>query len=114
MPAAGPVRAEFEFADFVDAACPDAGGRTARQAYDEQKGDLRALLGRLTDADLLDTDDSEAAACLLHNLAGTAVYFGEDELGDISAVLEFRVRHAVNAATLHRDCHHLLTLLKAA
>lgn len=114
MSAAAPVRAEFEFADFVDAACPDGGGRTARQAYDEQKGDLRALLGRLTDADLLDTDDSEAAACLLHNLAGTAVYFGEDELGDISAVLEFRVRHAVNAATLHRDCHHLLTLLKAA
>lgn len=108
------VRAEIEFAEFVDAACPEAGGRTARQAYNGQKAELFALLRRLAGADLLDTDDSEAAACLLHNLAGTAAYFGEFELGGVSAELEFPMRHAVDPATLHRDCNRLLTLLKAA
>lgn len=113
MSEAGQFRAKIEFADFVDTACHEAGGRTARHAYAEQKADLQALLRRLAAADRLRTDDSEAAACLLHNLAGTAAYFGENELGDVAAVLEFRVRHAVDSATLRRDCDRLLTLLKA-
>lgn len=113
MPEAGQINVEMEFADFVDLACSDSGGRTARQAYDGQKIELFALLRRLIAADLLDTADSEAAACLLHNLAGTATYFGEDELGDISAELEFPIRHAVDSATLHGNCARLITLLKA-
>lgn len=114
MSAAGSARVEIEYADFVDAACPDVGGRTARQAYDEQKGALRELLRRLADTNQLDAGASEAAACLLHNLAGTAAYFGERALGDGSAELELRVRHADDCATLHRACDHMLTLLKAA
>ena len=89
MSEASQVRVEMEFADFVDTLCSLSGGRTARQAYDGQKVELFALLKRLATADLLDTADSEAAACLIHNLAGTATYSGEDELGDISAELEF-------------------------
>ena len=113
MSEASQVRVEMEFADFVDTLCSLSGGRTARQAYDGQKVELFALLKRLATADLLDTADSEAAACLLLNLAGTATYFGEDELGDISAELEFAMRHAVDPATLHRDCVRPLILLKA-
>ena len=77
----------------------------------------RQALARLSHphiARLLDAGASEAAACLLHNLAGTAAYFGERALGDVSAELELRVRHADDCATLHRACDHMLTLLKAA
>ena len=89
MPNAGQVRADYELADFTDVACPEAGGRTAREACHGQKTQLFAILRRIAAADLLDTQDSEAAAWLLHNLAGTAAYFGENEIGEISAELEF-------------------------
>lgn len=113
MSDAGPARDEIEFSDFADFACPKAGGRTARQAYEEQKLDLTALLERLAAADMVNTVDSEAAASLLHNLAGTATYFGEDQLGQICAELEFPMRHAVDPATLHCGCRRLLLLIKA-
>ena len=113
MPNAGQVRAEYEFADFTDVGCPEAGGRSGRQAYDGQKTELFAILRRVAAADLLDTEDGEAAACLLHNLAGTAAYFGENELGEIFAELEFPVRHAVDPDALRRDCGRLLVLLTA-
>ena len=113
MSEAGQVRVELGFADFVDAVCSASGGGTARQAYDGQKGELVALMRRLAATDRVDTADCEAAACLLHNLAGTATYFGEDELGDVCAELEFPMRHAVDSTTLHRDCNRLLMLVRA-
>ncbi|WP_022681611.1 ATP-binding protein [Sphingobium bisphenolivorans] len=63
-----------------------------RQRYEERKQEVGAALRRLAEVDQPAASDRDAAAGLLHKLAGSAAMFGEAELGDLAEQGEHVVR----------------------
>ncbi len=103
--------AEFTMKDFADESWPGSSGQTARQLYASQKAELAALLDRMSHAIAPSPEDLDASSALLHNLAGTAVYFDEDQLGAAAAELELPTRFAIDHGALAAIAEHLLPLL---
>ena len=87
--------------------------REARKMYEAQKQDLRDLVGQAlrsqpgTETHAL----SQSIATLLHNLSGTAAYFGERPFGRRAGELEQPVRGAFTADLLRPFCDQILAEL---
>ena len=114
MSAASQVHPLIGIADVADCALPGANGQTVRQIYGGQKHILGVLLHRIAIAECPHSSDRESAATLLHNLAGTAAYFGEGELGKVASELEFPLRETGDRVALARHCARLLAVLGTA
>lgn len=82
----------------------------ARQLYDAQKDELRDLVEGTTHISVgSDTSDtSQRMAALLHNIAGTAAYFGDRGFGLAASRLEQPVRRAFTALMLRPLCMEIL------
>ena len=84
-----------------------------RQMYENQKRALHELatqgLGALTGVDAQRL--AQEIAALLHNISGTAAYFGEAPMGLRACELEPAVRLALTQQLLHPRCHDVLAAI---
>ena len=84
-----------------------------RQMYENQKRALHDLatqgLGALTGVDAQRL--AQEIAALLHNISGTAAYFGEAPMGLRACELEPAVRSASTQQLLHPRCHDVLATI---
>lgn len=97
--------------DCIDDLLGATGSINARTCYTAQKSALAVILARLH-ASPWEQADRDAAAHLLHNIAGTAVYFDERLLGDTASRLEQPMRVASDPAKVALLCVDLLPLLQ--
>lgn len=93
------------------AASPEV--RRARILYREQKQALRLLAEQVMLADP-STDTYAVAqdiATLLHNISGTAAYFGESDFGCRASALEQPVRSSFTAGLVQPLCSQILACI---
>lgn len=107
------------FDSHVSPATPMAGGdlfdtsaavRNVRSLYEEAVGSLRSLANQALAA-APGHNDSQLAqdiATLLHNLSGTAAYFGDEAFGTYLRSLEQPTHAAATASSLHPQCRAIL------
>lgn len=89
-------------ADDIDDLLGTVGAGSARRLYDGQKADLVAVVSRLRGAPSVQSDRARAAV-LLHMVAGTAAYFGDNRFGEVA-------RAAEQAMVDPADCTHIAAL----
>lgn len=87
--------------------------RKARRMFGAQMSCLGELAGQSSRSPTgADTHHlSQEIAILLHNIAGTAAYFGEAEFGTFASELEQPVRAALTADALRPLCTRILAHL---
>lgn len=69
------------------------------------------LVRRIIDTSVPLDFDIQATARLMHNLAGTAAYFGDDHIGECAGRLEFPLRAAAGPDDVKLLCRTMLSVL---
>lgn len=85
----------------------------ARTLFTAQRDNARALAMELA-TKTISAEDAEQLARLVHNIAGTAGYFGAHQLGEEAVQLEQGLRNAISDIDRADACKSLLAALDGA
>lgn len=85
----------------------------ARKLYDLQKQDLRDIVQTLAGLPV-SSDEADRLARLVHNIAGTASYFGESALGREASAIELRLNASRSDEERQIHCRSLARVINQA